>query len=125
MTVLASGVMAATAVLLVAALALAATVAAAHRARAAADLGALAAASAVQRGRTDVEACAQAGRVAVQNTARPRGCVVAPDGSVVLSTVSPVALVLPGLGRLEAHGRARAGPVADARISRGRSGRDP
>ncbi|HEY3533983.1 MAG TPA: Rv3654c family TadE-like protein [Pedococcus sp.] len=125
MTVLLCGVVAATAVLLVAALALGSTVAAAHRARAAADLGALAAATAVQHGSSPGAACAQGDRVVVQNTAQPRGCAVAADGSVVVWTVCPAALVLPVLGRLEARGRARAGPVDAAEISRGRSGRGP
>jgi secretion/DNA translocation related TadE-like protein len=110
MTVALAGVIAAALLLLCGATSLAAATVAAHRARAAADLGALAAALVLRRGGGAAEACTRAATVAALNAARSRGCRAGADGTVVLVTSSPVALGLPGLGRLEARGQARAGP---------------
>lgn len=123
MTVALAGVVAAVLLLLCAGTSLAAATVAAHRARAAADLGALAAAVVLQRGGGAGEACARGSAVAALNGAHARGCAAATDGTVVLSTSSVARLSLPGLGRLEARGRARAGPAPP--LSPGRSARVP
>ena len=110
MTVALAGVIAAALLVLGGGMCLAAAAVAAHRARAAADLGALAAALVLRGGGGAGDACTRGATVAALNAARARGCRAAADGTVVLVTSSPVALSLPGLGRLEAGGRARAGP---------------
>jgi secretion/DNA translocation related TadE-like protein len=110
MTVALAGVVAAALLVLCGAMCLAAATVAAHRARSAADLGALAAALVLQEGAGAGEACARAATVAALNSARSRHCRAAADGTVVLVTSSPVGLSLPGLGRVEARGQARAGP---------------
>jgi len=123
MTVALAGVVAAVLLLLCAGTSLAATAVAAHRARSAADLGALAAALVLQRGGGAGEACARGSAVAALNGAPARACAAAADGTVVLSTSSVARLGLPGLGRLEARGRARAGPASP--LSPGPSGPVP
>jgi secretion/DNA translocation related TadE-like protein len=110
MTVALAGVIAAALLVLCGGMCLAAATVAAHRARAAADLGALAAARVLQRGGAAGEACARGATVAALNAARVRDCRAGADGTVVLMTSSPVGLSLPGLGRLQARGQARAGP---------------
>lgn len=91
-------------------LALGSAVTATHRARAAADLGALAAAQAVQRGATPTAACSLAGSVMARNGARPGGCVVAPDGSVMARATIEAAYGLPGTSAGTTTATARAGP---------------
>lgn len=110
MTVALAGVVASALLVLGAGMCLGAAAVAAHRARAAADLGALAAAVVLQRGGGAGEACARGAAVAGLNGARTRHCRAGADGTVVLSTSSPVGLSPPGLGRLDARGQARAGP---------------
>lgn len=110
MTVALAGVVAAALLVLCGGMCLAAAAVAAHRARAAADLGALAAALVLQGGGSAGEACTRGARVAALNAAHSRHCRAASDGTVVLVTSSPVALSLPGLGRVDARGQARAGP---------------
>jgi secretion/DNA translocation related TadE-like protein len=84
-----------------------AAVAARHRAGSAADLAALAAAGRAVVG--DPDACAAATRVARGNGARLVTCTIE-QGAVVAVTVA-VPVRLGPVGRYEATGRARAGPV--------------
>jgi secretion/DNA translocation related TadE-like protein len=79
------GLMAAAGLLLMLVLALGGAVTARHRAGAAADLAALAAAGDPATG------CASAARVAAANSARLVGCERLPDGSWLVTVVSPVA----------------------------------
>jgi secretion/DNA translocation related TadE-like protein len=84
-----------------------AAVVARHRAATAADLAALAAA-----GRAvvaDPDPCAAAARVAGDNGAVLHGCSA--DDRAVVEVVVAVEVALGPLGRREATGRARAGPV--------------
>jgi secretion/DNA translocation related TadE-like protein len=90
-----------------AAVLVAAAVTARHRAGSAADLAALAAAGRAVIG--DPDACAVAAQVARGNGARLATCTVG-QGAVVAVTVS-VPVRLGPLGRYDATGRARAGPV--------------
>ena len=90
-----------------AAVLVAAAVTARHRAGSAADLAALAAAGRAVIG--DPDACAAAADVARGNGARLDTCTVE-EGAVVAVTVA-VPVRLGPLGRYDATGRARAGPV--------------
>jgi secretion/DNA translocation related TadE-like protein len=98
-----------------------AAVVARHRAATAADLAALAAA-----GRAvvaDPDPCAAAARVAGDNGAVLHGCTV--DGEAVVEVVVGVAVELGPLGRREATGRARAGPVPPGTASEGAAATGP
>jgi secretion/DNA translocation related TadE-like protein len=97
-------------VLLVAGLALGSAVVATHRARAAADLGALAAAQALQQGVSAAAACAVGSSVTARNGARPAGCAVRADGSVICSATTSPSLILPGTSPGTTTATARAGP---------------
>jgi len=90
-----------------AAVLVAAAVTARHRAGGAADLAALAAAGRAVTG--DPAACAVAGEIAERNGARLTACTVEDGGVVAVTVVVPVRLG--PLGRHDATGRARAGPV--------------
>jgi secretion/DNA translocation related TadE-like protein len=81
--------------------------AARHRAYAAADLAALAAASHAADGSRS--ACSLAARIAQRSGGRLRRCVL--YGRVSEVMVASGVGDLPGLGRLDATARARAGPV--------------
>jgi secretion/DNA translocation related TadE-like protein len=105
-TVLALGLVAVLASVLLLGAALGAAVLARHRAAAAADLAALAAADR-SVGRASGPACATAARVAVTNDALLVGCRVAADGSVLVEVRVELP---PPWGRLgTASARARAG----------------
>lgn len=97
--------------LLLLVLALSSAVLARHRAEAAADLAALAGADVVV-GRAAGEPCARAEQVLLAHGAASAGCVVADDGSVLVSaTVSPSGLA----GVLgPARAQARAGQATEA-----------
>jgi secretion/DNA translocation related TadE-like protein len=123
MTVALAGVLSAALLVLCAGMSLGAAAVAAHRARAAADLGALAAAVVLQAGGGPGAACARGASVARLNGASARGCRAGADGTVVLTTSGPLGVRLPGVGRLEARGMARAGPGVP--VSRGPSARGP
>lgn len=105
-TVLAVGLVAVLAMLVLATTTLGAAVVARHRAATAADLAALAAADRTT-GRASGPACLAAREVAATNNAALTGCTVDPDGSVTVT----VQVSLPGsLRRLgSASARARAG----------------
>jgi secretion/DNA translocation related TadE-like protein len=81
--------------------------AARHRAYAAADLAALAAAGHVADG--ERRACGLAGRIARESGARLRQCVF--HGRVANVVVAVEMRSVPGVGRMTATARARAGPV--------------